>query len=94
MKTFQWKLENFPNENWVSQATEFYGIAGYRQLLVFLFLRTPSKKEDKKSEKSDKKECKDGKKPEGKDEKSDNSSSCPAQESAKTSEEKKRISMY
>ncbi|XP_066492102.1 SAFB-like transcription modulator isoform X1 [Tiliqua scincoides] len=55
--------------------------------------KTPSKKEDKKSDKSDKKESKDGKKPEGKDEKSDNGSSCPAQEPAKTSEEKMRISV-
>lgn len=57
-------------------------------------LRTPSKKEDKKSDKSDKKECRDGKKPEGKEEKNDNGSSCPTQEPAKTSEEKKRMSMY
>ncbi|XP_060116307.1 SAFB-like transcription modulator [Heteronotia binoei] len=51
--------------------------------------KTPSKKDDKRSEK---KESKDGKKSEGKDEKSDNGSSCPAQEPAKSPEEKKRIS--
>nr|XP_056721943.1 SAFB-like transcription modulator [Euleptes europaea] len=55
--------------------------------------KAPSKKDDKRSDKSEKKESKDAKKPEGKDEKSDNGASCPTQEPAKPSEEKKRISV-
>ncbi|XP_054858463.1 SAFB-like transcription modulator isoform X2 [Eublepharis macularius] len=55
--------------------------------------KAPSKKDDKRSDKSEKKESKDAKKPESKDEKSDNGTSGPAQEPAKTPEEKKRISV-
>ncbi|KAJ7311311.1 hypothetical protein JRQ81_006927 [Phrynocephalus forsythii] len=55
--------------------------------------RTPSKKEDKKSDKCEKKEGKDAKRPEGKEEKSDTGSSSPRQDPAKTSEEKKRMSV-
>ncbi|XP_053128558.1 SAFB-like transcription modulator isoform X2 [Hemicordylus capensis] len=51
--------------------------------------KTPSKKEDKKTDKFEKKDSKDAKKTEGKDEKSDNGSTCPAQEPAKTPEEKR-----
>lgn len=57
------------------------------------FKRPSSKKDEKRSEKSEKKESKDGKKAEGKDEKSDNGAS-PAQEAARTPEEKKRTSRH
>ncbi|XP_048337680.1 SAFB-like transcription modulator [Sphaerodactylus townsendi] len=54
--------------------------------------KTPSKKDDKRSDRSERKDSKEAKKSEGKDEKSDSGASCAAQESAKTPDEKRRIS--